>query len=168
MSTPKRIDRVGEIYTARNGLTMTIIRYGANYDVDVQFEDGVIVSHQQYVVIRKGWVKHPNINTLSKKCGTMHLGETAMSSCGLMMTIIAWRTVRDIDIQFEDGAVVEHKQWICFHRGNIAYPFTMLNMQVTKQAYVANGLTNYFCRCTNCGHKDIMTIPEMKSHICNI
>ena len=37
---PKFIDRTGEKKMMNCGLEATIIRYGSNKDIDVQFEDG--------------------------------------------------------------------------------------------------------------------------------
>ena len=40
----KRIGRIGEKNNANNGLSMTVIGYQNKDDIDIQFEDGVIVS----------------------------------------------------------------------------------------------------------------------------
>ena len=38
------------------------------------------------------------------------------------MTIIKYRSAKDIDIQFEDGTIVEHKSFSAFKRGFIYHP----------------------------------------------
>ena len=37
------------------------------------------------------------------------LGETRIMNCGMEATCIAYRGTHDIDVQFEDGTIVEHK-----------------------------------------------------------
>ena len=49
------------------------------------------------------------------------VGETAVASNGMLMTIIAYRNTNDIDIQFEDGTILYHKQYNSFSRGQIRY-----------------------------------------------
>ena len=49
------------------------------------------------------------------------VGETAVASNGMLMTIIAYRNTNDIDIQFEDGTILYHKQYNKFSRGQIRY-----------------------------------------------
>ena len=48
------------------------------------------------------------------------LGETRMMNCGMETTIIRYGRCEDIDIRFEDGAVVEHKTYKAFKKGEIA------------------------------------------------
>lgn len=44
------------------------------------------------------------------------LGETRMMNCGMEATIIRYENARDIDIRFEDGTVVEHRQYDQFKK----------------------------------------------------
>ena len=39
------------------------------------------------------------------------LGETRMMNCGMEATIIRYGKYSDIDVRFEDGAVVKHKDY---------------------------------------------------------
>ena len=57
MGRPK-IDRTGEI-GYNNGERMTIIRYGNWDDIDVQFDDGTVVEHNQYSNFKAGKIKNP-------------------------------------------------------------------------------------------------------------
>ena len=50
------------------------------------------------------------------------LGETRMMKCGMEATIIQYKNAMDIDVRFEDGAVVEHRRYAQFKGGNIANP----------------------------------------------
>ena len=52
-------DRLNEIGYNNNGERMTIVRYGNEKDIDVQFDDGVIVEHREYGNFKKGKIKNP-------------------------------------------------------------------------------------------------------------
>ena len=54
---------------------------------------------------------------------TSHIGETIRSKVyGLDMTIVAWRSNTDIDVQFSDGAIVYHQYYQLFKKQTIKYP----------------------------------------------
>ena len=48
--------------------------------------------------------------------------ETSRATNGQMMTIIAYRSANDIDVQFEDNTIVTNKKYVHFQRGKIANP----------------------------------------------
>ena len=50
------------------------------------------------------------------------LGQVGVNNQGLKMTIIAYRDCKDIDVQFEDGTIVENRQYGEFLKGTIANP----------------------------------------------
>lgn len=50
------------------------------------------------------------------------IGETTKNKNGQTMTIIAYRDCRDIDVQFEDGTVVQNRRYSDFKRGYVANP----------------------------------------------
>ena len=52
-------DRTGEFGFSSQGEKMTIVRYGGARDIDVQFEDGVILEHREYGNFKKGNIKNP-------------------------------------------------------------------------------------------------------------
>lgn len=59
MSRAKNDKVVGEVRYNNKGEEMKIIRY-ANYDdIDVQFDDGVVVEHRNYGAFLKGQIKNP-------------------------------------------------------------------------------------------------------------
>lgn len=47
------------------------------------------------------------------------VGEKKIANNGLEMEIIAYRGITDIDIQFSDGTIVEHKTYQAFCNGHI-------------------------------------------------
>ena len=150
----QKIDRTGEINIACNGLKMTIVKYNKCDDIDVEFEGGTIVKHKTYTNFKKGNIKNPNIenkyisNRLNK-CNK-RIGETNIACNGLKMTIIEYRTAKDIDIQFEDGMIIRHRTYSSFNKGEIKHPNVTIHSrmrQKSKNEYLgtenvmSNGMT---------------------------
>ena len=50
------------------------------------------------------------------------LGETRMMNCDMEATIVRYGNSKDIDVRFEDGAVVKNRGYGAFKRGEIANP----------------------------------------------
>ena len=113
-----KTDRLGETQMMNCGMKATIIRYNGVHDIDVRFEDGAVAEHKAYDSFKKGKIANPNIKVSAKK----RLGETRMMNCGMEATIIRYGRCEDINIRFEDGAVVEHKTYKAFKKGGIANP----------------------------------------------
>ena len=109
------IDRTSETNINNQGLKMIIIAYRGANDIDVQFEDGTIVENKQYNHFLKGIISYPNYYKKNR------IGETNVNGQGIKMTIIDYRNNNDIDVQFEDGTIVEHKQYDNFLKGSIAH-----------------------------------------------
>lgn len=104
-----RDDRVGEVRRANNGMLMKILAYRSVKDIDVQFEDGVIVCNKRYSAFDKGNIGHPKVklSKVSDEDIKRYLGMEKVMSCGMKAKIIAYRNTLDIDIQFEDGTIVQ-------------------------------------------------------------
>ena len=113
-----KIDRVGETRMMNCGMKATIIRYGKADDIDMRFEDGTVAVHKTYSAFKKGNIANRNIKASVENC----LGKTRMMNCGMKATIIRYNGVRDIDVHFEDGTVVECKTYNAFKKGNINNP----------------------------------------------
>ena len=112
---------IGETVTNNQNCEMTVIEYRGINDIDVQFSDSTIVKRKTYHAFIKGSIKNPNhkrVRAIKKD----RIGETSINRKGLKMTIIAYRGIKDIDVQFEDGTVVEHKQYDAFKKGKIKNP----------------------------------------------
>ena len=116
----KRDIRIGETSIATNGQKMTIIAYRRASDIDIQFEDGYIAYNKSYGCFKKGEIKNPN--KPSSLIQDNRVGETIVATNGQKMTIIAYRRVSDIDIQFEDGYIAYNKSYGCFKKGEIKNP----------------------------------------------
>ena len=105
-------DRTGEIGKATSGMLMKIIAFRRSDDIDVQFEDGVIVTKKTYTNFKRGNIKHPE----------NRVGEVNRAKNGMLMKIIAYRSSQDIDIQFEDGVIIENKDYRSFKEGEVGHP----------------------------------------------
>ena len=57
--------------------------------------------------------------SFSRERKTDRIGEVNRNTNGELMRIIAYRNAMDIDIQFEDGAVVRNKSYGNFKNGHI-------------------------------------------------
>lgn len=118
--------RIGETSVNSDGLTMTIIDYRKTNDIDIQFDDGTILYHKTYDSFKNGKCKNPNyVKTKIEKPKKEKIdktGETNVAKNGMNMTIIAYRTRKDIDIQFEDGTIVTNKRYQHFLTGEINNP----------------------------------------------
>ena len=131
-----KTNRLGETRMMNCGMEATIIRYGGYKDIDVRFEDGTVVEHKGYSAFKRGEIANPNVKTFANR-----LDETRMMNCGMEATIIRYSRRDDIDVRFEDGTVIEHRQYNQFERGNIA------NQNIKTSAENCLGET----RMMNCG-----------------
>ena len=146
------------------GMKATIIRYNGVRDIDVRFEDGKVVVNRQYNQFKKGNIANPNIKA-------SRLGETRMMNCGMEATIIRYENTRDIDVRFEDGAVVEHKAYGTFKNGEISHSSISrgngskdFHGFICRQGFIDEDRTLYECICKHCGLEDVLTPQEMMEH----
>ena len=156
-------NRLGETQGMNCGMVATIIRYGNATDIDVRFKDGIIVKNRTYDAFKKGNIDNPNFNP--------RLGETRMMNCGMETTIIRYGNNTDIDVCFEDGAIVEHKAYDAFKKGGIAHLLISLKHGskdfhgfICKQGFKDEDRVLYECICKHCGLEDVLTPQEMMEH----
>jgi len=64
---PRKTVHIGEKRMMKCGLEATIIRYGNNQDIDVQFEDGQVVYHKKYNNFIKGAITHSEFKANKSK-----------------------------------------------------------------------------------------------------
>lgn len=126
----QKAERVGMERIMSNGESARIIAYRGCEDIDIEFEDGTIRKSIQFVHFLKGNIS--KIKTLTnKECKKRRVGEIALANNGQQMTIIDYRNVADIDIQFEDGTIVYNKRYPEFSNGEIENPNCMFNKKVS-------------------------------------
>lgn len=176
-------ERVLETNKMNCGEICTIIEYFNANNITVQFEDGKIIKNIQYCRFKKGEIKKiPNKELLD-----IRVGETRMMSCGMNATIIKYNKNSDINIEFEDGYVSEHKSYKEFlkgkiHNKNINYKnfidltgqkfnrWTVLykdnkriktNHEENKRKGSSSSTTYWICRC-ECGNERSVGSSNLK------
>lgn len=131
--------RKGESAIATNGQKMTIIKYRRSNDIDIQFEDGTIVRNRAYCSFLSGKIENPN----HKKDEVERTNESVTAKNGQTMTITAYRSATDVDVQFEDGTTVTHCKYEKFKNGNIENPnYTWKDIKNNKKKGETNTATN--------------------------
>ena len=113
-------DYMGKVYTNNQGLKMKIVDYEDSKNVTVEFEDGA--RRKAYAVhIKNGDVRHPDF--MLKNRAEEFLGKTFKNNQGLNMSIVRFNNSSDIDVQFEDGHVVEGCRLYSVQCGEIKNPY---------------------------------------------
>lgn len=138
INLPKALERVGEVSKAKNGMLIKIIEYRSARDIDVQFEDGVVVKNKSYNDFKEGYIPHPKFSTKVHRNNSNRVGEVNKATNGMMMKVIAYRSGTDIDIQFEDGSIVRNKSYQNFLKGKIGHPLGNLAMKRVGETNIAN------------------------------
>ena len=165
MIEKERNNRIGEKRTMNCGMEATIIAYRKANDLDIQFEDGTVITNQKYINFQKGLIRNQQ--------GKSRIGESVMQKCGLFATATEYPNSQSITVAFEDGVVVDLKLYHEFLQGHIGHPDIHVQRKSvfhgfeTKHAWSEENKVFYTCRCTNCGLKEIMTPQEMLAHKCN-
>ena len=117
-----RSDRVGEtVYSERYSMKMTIKAYRRFNDIDVEFEDGVVVEHKFYNYFLEDKITRPDIKTYTSTA----IGRKQKMNCGLMAEIIcpsASGKAGYFDVKFEDGVIVNDKDLYNFMKGEVRHP----------------------------------------------
>ena len=108
--------RIGEKSNAKNGLSMEIIDYRGARDIDIKFEDGVIVTSKRYDHFQSGNIKHPGLRNIQIKDRT---GEVVVNKHGISVKIIAYRNNKDIDVLIDNKRIGCNKSYVDFVKGNI-------------------------------------------------
>lgn len=137
-SEEKAKKRIGERRVMNCGIKATIVSYRRSDDIDIEFEDGVVVAHRKYREFTIGEILHPKFN--SKEKAENRLGETRIMNCGSKATIKEYRGCMDIDVKFEDGTIVAHRTYNSFKKGKIKNPKAEINERVGETRIMNCGL----------------------------
>ena len=158
---------VGETNKATNGQVMTIIEYRSSTDIDVQFEDGTVIRHKTYDSFKLGNIKNPNKPAVYKPNFKDRTGDHIFTKEGFDAVITEYIRYEEVIIRFSDGAQIK-SNYTKFRSGKIKHPFpyTIGTVTLEKPAYVYENIGNFYCHCSKCGMKDIMSVGEMKEHVC--
>lgn len=103
----------GKIYTG----SLTISRYENRHIYFEGFEKSIKTGDLQRCTL--GGILFPKEN---------RIGERNLMNCGMEAEIITYRNASDIDIKFDDGTIVEHRQYREFRNG-IVLPKNKLNSE---------------------------------------
>ena len=110
---------IGEINIHKlSGQVMTITSVLNNKYIEIEFEDGTIIYPTLYDDFKNGTVQHPKIVNPIKY---LYIGETNKAKNGQLMTIIDYRNIDDIDIQFEDKTIITNIKYLDFKNGYDTY-----------------------------------------------
>ena len=142
--------KVGEERVMKNGQKAKIVCYRSTRDIDVEFEDETKVEHRSYSNFTNGTISNPNYNPNSK----LKVGEEAVMNNGQKAKIVSYRDNSDIDIEFEDGTVVEHRAYYNFKKGKIANPSYNCN-RLGEERIMNNGQKAKIIAYINCDNIDI-------------
>lgn len=99
------ISHVGETGINYEGYKMRIIKYESSTNIDVQFEDGCITKGILYSRFKQG------------KVTKSHVGETNINIAGEKIKILTYHNSKNIDVQFEDGTILEYASYSDFKKG---------------------------------------------------
>ncbi len=120
VSNPNAIKSViGKTKTMKCGLACEIIDANSKTDICVKFETGEIVEHTTLTKFESGQIL---TSALSHNYKYRTVGERKLMNCGEYATLIADRGTHDIDIEFDDGVIVKHRDRSSFDQGTIQHP----------------------------------------------
>ena len=166
-------EHVGLTRQNKYGQKVTIIAYRGCTDIDVEFDDGEKAYHRYFFAFNSGDLvssaKLAEIRQRKLQEKAKGKEQMVMSHYGLKMWVKEYHNCEDVDIEFETGYVNKHKQHKRFLKGRqIGHPFPYMigDVIMEKPAYRYQNTGNFYCTCSRCGHKDIMTVQEMREHIC--
>ncbi len=110
---------VGERKMNNHGAWMEITGGRDMYDLDICFDDGFTAHGRSYKDFLNGAIR----DRTEKGRNQERVGEEKFNtSVGMNMHIKAYRGIFDVDIEFEDGAVAEHREYQAFQNGTTQYP----------------------------------------------
>lgn len=134
-------NHIGETIIANSGRKATIIAWRNKNDIDVKFEDGIIVSHKRYNNVKRGSIAHPEDGKFGAKWKYPNrLGEESISLKGEKMKIVVFTNTHNFDVQFEDGTIVHSASYFDFCKGAIKNPNYLAKTKVGEEVIAKNGL----------------------------
>lgn len=170
--------RIGETQINSKGYTMKITEYKNSHDITVMFEDGD-TTNTSYYYFKTGKVQHPK--------DKVKPGDTRITTCGLLATILDKKSAYDFNIQFEDGVIIHCTNIHKFNIGQISHPAfgkgyyrtrgTLFGLQISGIAFSRFlssedkfPTTFYNYKCPYCKEKGIANVNQLHKHAekCNL
>ena len=112
----KEWSRIGEVKKMNIGGYGIITKYSSFKDMSVWFNNKTY-THQHYADFKNGEII--TSKERKEKSKTM-IGTTNKMLNGKWASIIKYRNIDDIDVQFENGEILEHVRYIKFEQGALA------------------------------------------------
>lgn len=142
---------IGETIITNSGRKASIIAWRNKIDIDIEFEDGIIVSHKRYSNFKRGSIAHPEDGKFGAKWKyPTRLGEESISLKGEKMKIVAFNNVHNFDVQFEDGTIVHCTSYKDFQKGYIKNPNYYAKTRVGEEVIAKNGLKAKIVKYIDC------------------
>lgn len=127
-----------------HGWHMKIYEWRNINDIDVLFiEDGEIAKHRKYYQFKRGSILHPRFNKLTPNEANSIMNMVVQHKNGHSMRIKNYRMANDIDVIFDDGAIVEHAKYNMFKDGRIVHPIEGMVFSDVISRIVNNKITSY-------------------------
>lgn len=125
-------NRLHEKRTMNCGMECEITEYINAQNISVQFADGYEVKNKTYSSFKDGRIFNKNLSqTKIDKQNRENLEK--IMKCGLKCKIVTYKNYRDITVVFENGVMVEHRNFAEFKRGTIVPDKTYIKRN--KQQY---------------------------------
>jgi len=142
---------IGETIITNSGRKATIIAWRNKTDIDIEFEDGIIVSHKQYNNAKRGSIAHPEDGKFGAKWKYPNrLGEESISLKGEKMKIVVFTDAHNFDVQFEDDTIVHCTSYSDFCKGAIKNPNYLAKTRVGEEIIAKNGLKAKIVKYIDC------------------
>lgn len=112
--------RIGEQVVNHNNLVMTIVKYRNANDIDVLFEDGVLMEHVRYVSFFQGYLQHPTKKSIRwpYKLSQKLIGMTKRT-LDHHYEIIDIHGKDGVDLLDENGTILYNKSYFGMKKGHI-------------------------------------------------
>ena len=103
-----------------------------------------------------------------------YLNYQSKANCGLMMTVIKYYNIDDIDIQFEDGIIIKHVRTNHFLNGSVRHPIIKTrgvtpeyyNYIHLQKRYIMNDQTFYQATNKRTNITSILTLQQILKEDC--
>ena len=108
-------ERLGMTKQMKDGYICTVVEYNGANNITVKYEDGREIKHRLFRDFETGGIhKYTNEEIYNQR-----IGEKKMMHCGMECTIVAYRSYNDIDVEFDDGYKLFHRNYGKFKDGGI-------------------------------------------------
>jgi ribosomal protein S27E len=171
-------ERLGQTKLMNCGEYATIIEYNNANDITVKFEDGSI-NKTFYNEFKNGRVRKTNIKDDRKRDHIERLGQRKMMNCGMECEIIKYDAHDDITVKFDDGYIIEHREYAEFLKGgiqnkNLNYRWlddltgqkfgrlTVLELDHKQKLKNGGNVIYWKCQC-DCGNIKVLSSSHLKS-----